>query len=344
MAGSHPPLLDIQPPLLNSACPWATTLEELRALYSCGSTGAVTTRTTLINGFAHDPNKHQYRFFNVGGHDTVRDGVTANSSGDASLNSLGYSPIPLEEYLEFIRTISDEQPSTSARSKYFIISVTGTPEEVAECYKLVASAATSIQAPLAVELNLSCPNIPGAPPPAYSGPALAKYLVAVSGQIASNAESLRLPFGIKTPPYTHATEYKTLIDTLLDSAADGGGVAPLSFITATNTLGSCLVLDSNDEAPVAPVPSLPGAGIGGMAGAPLHPLALGNVATLRRMLDEHQGQLGHVRIVGVGGVLGDSGYSRMRAAGASAVALATGLGLKGVGIFGEIETGLGGNW
>ena len=342
MAESQPPVLELQPPLLNSANPWATTLEDLRALYACTSTGAVTTRTTLIKGFPHNSAKHQHIFFNAGDHSVVKD---PNVQGNASLNSLGYSPIPLEDYLGFIRTIANEQPSASPLTKYFIISVTGTPDEVAECYKLIASAKGSIPVPLAMEVNLSCPNIPGAPPPAYSGPALAKYLAAVSGQIASSPDLPHLPFGLKTPPYTHAAEYQTLVDALLGSAEAGGGAAPLSFITATNTLGSCLVLDYDDY-PASGVlgASLPGLGLGGMAGAPLHPLALGNVATIRRMLDEHPGPLGHVRIIGVGGVLDAGGYRRMRAAGASAVAIATGLGLKGVGIFGEVERGLEGNW
>jgi hypothetical protein len=33
--------LKIDPPLLNSASPWATTLEDIQALYECPFTGAV---------------------------------------------------------------------------------------------------------------------------------------------------------------------------------------------------------------------------------------------------------------------------------------------------------------
>ncbi|KAK1771153.1 putative dihydroorotate oxidase [Phialemonium atrogriseum] len=348
MAQSQPPVLDLQPPLLNSANPWATTLEDLRALYYCTSTGAVTTRTSLIQGFAHDSAIHQHLFFTTGHHSVARDRDLLSGPENASLNTLGYSPISLDGYLGFIRTIASSQSPAPPPGKYFIISVTGSPEEVAECYKVIASAKRDIPTPLAVEINLSCPNIPGAPPPAYSGMALAKYLTVLSSLIASNPDLPRLPFGLKTPPYTHAAEYQTLIDALLDSTAGGAeGTSPLSFITATNTLGSCLVLSSGDgggDDPASPTPSLPGAGIGGMAGAPLHPLALGNVATIRRMLDEHPGALGHVRVVGVGGVLDAGGYRRMRAAGAAAVGVGTGLGLRGVGIFREIERGLGGKW
>lgn len=361
-----PPPLEIHPPLTNSANPWATTLDDLRSLYDSSSTGAVTTRTSLINGFDHDPAKHQYTFFDPSTHKTSPepDPSRAGPAQTASLNSLGYSPLPLETYLNFIKTISDEQQgqqqqltgsssSPSAR-KGFIISVTGAPEEVAASYKLIASAALGFRSlPVAMEINLSCPNIPNHSPPAYSPDALTVYLEQLQRVFATTDPSLpRIAVGLKTPPYTHAAEYEGLM-AALERAADGaaGGLCPVSFITATNTLGSCLVFAGDDGGPSSSSSSssgarsaLPGPGIGGMAGAPLHPLALGNVCTIRRMLDERSDKLGHVKVVGVGGVLDAEGYRRMRAVGAYAVGVGTGLGLKGVGIFGEIEAGLGGRW
>ena len=56
------------PPLLNSASPWATTNEDLQALYDCPYTGAVTVRTSLLGGFNHDDTIHQYAFLT--GHKT----------------------------------------------------------------------------------------------------------------------------------------------------------------------------------------------------------------------------------------------------------------------------------
>ncbi|KAH6840709.1 hypothetical protein B0I37DRAFT_221748 [Chaetomium sp. MPI-CAGE-AT-0009] len=354
--GESPPLFDIHPPLINTACPWATTIDDLRLLYSCPSTGAVTTRTSLINGFDHDPERHQYAFF---------DAAQAGPAQNASINSLGYSPLTLQTYLDMIKTISDEQPSRS--SKGFLVSVTGAPEDIAASYKLIASAARGVQFPLAMEINLSCPNIPNQPPPAYSEEALTTYLHHLHQAIVETASSdndntPRIPVGLKTPPYTHSTQYHALI-AALDTATRTG--CPIAFITATNTLGSCLLFDpsptppptspnTNPHHPRMPTTVLPGTGIGGMAGAALHPLALGNVATLRRMLDERPDGLGgssgsgsgrRVRLVGVGGVSDAAGYARMRAAGADVVGLATGLGLRGVGVFADVERGLeGGRW
>jgi dihydroorotate dehydrogenase (fumarate) len=145
---------------------------------------------------------------------------------------------------------------------------------------------------------------------------------------------LRIAVGLKTPPYTHAGQYDMLISALVTLASSNGGVCPISFLTATNTLGSCLVVEPHAEGGFEL--ALPEPGIGGMAGAPLHPLALGNVTTLSHMLDDHHAELGHIQIIGVGGVSDAAGYKRMRAAGAVAVGVGTAFGLKGIGIFEEI--------
>lgn len=331
-----PPVLNISPPLVNSANPWATTLDDLKALYECPHTGAVTTRTSLISGFPHDPSKHQFTLFNAATHVSEQDRTKLTGHENASLNTLGYSPHLLEEYITFIREIA-EKPS--ARSdKGFIISVTGTPEEVAMCYNLIAYEQTQVPFRLAMEMNLSCPNIPNKPPPAYNSEALLSYLTALGNVIAEPESSKlpRIPFGLKTPPYTHSSEYLELFRALEDSATQNpGGKCPVSFITATNTLGSCIIL-ADPEANASGDTALPAPGIGGMAGAPLHPLALGNVRTIRGMLDEKKDQLGGIQIIGVGGVLDGDGFKRMKAVGADIVGVGTGLGTKGVGIFEEI--------
>ncbi|KAF1994625.1 hypothetical protein P154DRAFT_539460 [Amniculicola lignicola CBS 123094] len=78
-----------------------------------------------------------------------------------------------------------------------------------------------------------------------------------------------------------------------------------------------------------------GTGLGGLAGAPLHPLALGNVFTIKGMLFQYS-ELEHVQIIGVGGAEDAEGYQRMRAVGAAAVGVGTALGRKGVKVFEEI--------
>ena len=320
------PLPPIDPPLLNSANPWCSTREDLEALYLCPHTGAVTTRTSLLLGFPHDPSVHQHAFFSTQSHTatTASDYTISGKEYPASLNTLGYSPTPIDTYLQWIEQIVTAFPNTKPKS--FIVSVTGSPQEVAECYTRVAALATRISAPLAVEANLSCPNIANKPPPAYSGSALKEYLDALE------TIPRTVPFGLKTPPYTYAGQFKTLVDTLREN-----GTSPIDFVTATNTLGSCLVLGSQKGQPL--LPSAAGTGIGGLAGEPLHPLALGNVATLRQLLDEHP-ELRHVDIIGVGGVSDAAGLARMQAVGAKVVAVGTALGREGLPVFAKILHGI----
>jgi hypothetical protein len=49
-------------PVFNSASPWASSGEDLKALWDCEATSAVTTRTCTLNGFDDDASKHQVRF------------------------------------------------------------------------------------------------------------------------------------------------------------------------------------------------------------------------------------------------------------------------------------------
>lgn len=192
---AHPKPLHIEPPLLNSANPWCSTLEQLQELYNCSSTGAVTTRTSLLEGFPSDEKIHQFAFFNPSTHEAGTANPTGQEKVDASgsLNTLGYSPLPLKQYLGFIKTISDHLGETAARTNHikpFIVSVTGTVEEVVACYKQIREQQNHVRMALAMEVNLSCPNIPGKPPPAYSSDALLAYLVALKQEIARQVEPL----------------------------------------------------------------------------------------------------------------------------------------------------------
>jgi dihydroorotate dehydrogenase (fumarate) len=352
--------LIITPLLLNSASPWCTTLEQLQELYNSPYTGAVTTRTSLLDGFPHDPSHHQFAFYNPTGLSTSKPNVDQAGTSDqtGSLNTLGYSPLPLEEYLGFIKTISDGLHNSQKENQHykpFIISVTGSVAEVVQCYRLITSHQTTVRMVLSMEVNLSCPNIPGKPPPAYSSASLLEYLLALKTELGeqlggreySHKGHVHVPIGIKTPPYTYHDQFQFLIDALLGSAkAEPQHLpCPIAFITATNTLGSSLLLNPIAIEDTSAHPSHPvfhhsldsanGTGIGGLAGAPLHPLALGNVYTIKGLLFQHE-ELERIQIIGVGGVEDRGGFERMRAVGSSAVGVGTALGRKGVRVFEDI--------
>ncbi|EQB47133.1 dihydroorotate dehydrogenase [Colletotrichum gloeosporioides Cg-14] len=345
MNAPPPPELKISPPLLNSANPWCTTLSDLKALHASPHTGALTTRTSLLTGFAHSDARHQYTFFSPS---TSRPSPTVPNSSShhttpkdlrpedvASLNNLGYSPLPLDTYLDFIAELPTSPIEGHHHRKLIIVSVTGSPDEIAECYARVAAFAATTPHPLAMEINLSCPNIAAAAPPASDRAQLKAYLAALP-------QTPAVPVGLKTPPYTHPAHYQELIAALREDATVVTTNAMLkvpskiSFITAVNTLGSCLLLEEEtDEL----APRLPGSGLGGMAGAPLHPLALGNVKTIAELVSQEP-ELLHIKVIGVGGVSDADGFRRMKSVGAYAVGVGTALGREGVQVFEKISSGL----
>jgi dihydroorotate dehydrogenase (fumarate) len=343
--------LTISPPLLNSSNPWCTSLAQLQELYASKYTGAVTTRTSLLNGFPHESSIHQFTFFDPktlsASPTNIDKGSTPSQTG--SLNTLGYSPTPLSEYLSYIKIISDSLPALKDGEHYkpFIISVTGSEDDVAECYKLITAHQKHVQMFLAMEVNLSCPNIPSKPPPAYSSTALLSYLGALKAEIGASLEHshpheghVHVPIGIKVPPYTYHGQFQAMVDALVKSAGEEPKhlPCPVSFITATNTLGSSLLLKPSEEGHrtfEATIRSANETGVGGLAGAPLHALALGNVYTIKGLLFQHDALSG-IQIIGVGGVEDVDGFNRMRAVGAAAVAVGTALGRKGVEVFEQI--------
>ena len=302
----------------------------------------MTIRTASAKGFNSDSAIHQYCFFEpknhrINGHS---DGAPSPPSpgtfrGEpmSSLNTLGYSPLAVPEYLQIISDLLISLDLKGKPTKPIIISVAGSTAEILDHYRSISHLqinliqSHSISARLLMEINLSCPNIAGKPPPAYSREELLEYLMPLTDADPGGPGTIEV--GIKTPPYTYQRQFDELISALLESSKSR---CPISFITATNTLGASLVLSESFNPALY---SSAGTGIGGLAGSALHPLALGNVATIRRMLDA-QKPLQHIEIIGVGGVSDAAGYERMRAVGAAAVAVGTALGVQGVVVFERI--------
>ncbi|HHW7569698.1 TPA: dihydroorotate dehydrogenase [Mannheimia haemolytica] len=322
--------LTFTPPLLNTPCPWCSELDNLRELYACEYTGAVTTRTSMPQPYPHDWAKNQYVLFDSTAQKTASVNTQdANNLQTASLNTIGLSPNNLDTTISFVRTISNEL--TAPSSKPFIISVFGSPEEVGECYEKIVAFQAEVKMPLAMEINISCPNIPGKVSPAYSAEELLPYLNALQTTLEKlNQGENALPIGIKIPPFTYQNQYDELVKGLLQAVENGENL-PIAFITSTNTLGSSLVLNAGK----AVLNSEVGTGVGGMAGTAIHALSLGNVYTIRQMLDQEP-KLKQLQIIGVGGVNDKAGFERMKSVGADFVGLATALGVKGIGVFKEI--------
>jgi dihydroorotate dehydrogenase (fumarate) len=262
----------------------------------------------------------------------------------SSLNSYGYSPLPLHQYLEWIRGFLGDGRSV----KPFIISITeSNAEKLSEMLVTIQQFRTSNSAwrsRIAVEFNSSCPNIKGHPPPSYHLPSLKPFLDVLANAFQGDST---LTIGLKLPPYIIATQFHDIIEyvssythTMKDS---GKRTNPFAFFTCTNTLGNSLVFadqalagpEANTDMSAFAVPP----GLGGLAGEAIHALSLGNVFTFSRLLAESDDTaMREIIIIGAGGVTSPEAVERMNRAGAKIVGCATLLGKEGVKAF-EILSG-----
>ncbi|KZS90301.1 FMN-linked oxidoreductase [Sistotremastrum niveocremeum HHB9708] len=332
--------LVISPPVLNSSSPWASDKLLLEKLYNCIHTGAVTTRTAVrehpdIDCFSEDPVKHKVVFAS---HDL------------SSLNSYGYSPHPLKEYILWIKEMLAKDP---ASKKPFIVSITSSsPTLLSSMVDDIQELRQSIgdhqgdHSRIAVELNTSCPNIPDHPPPSYSPEKLLFPLLETLA--VQYKQDPTLTIGIKLPPYVYGAQFADVLATLsrLSYCPSGSDktVNPIAFLSCTNTLGNSIFLTdqampsrpaSNASSPFALPPKF-----GGLAGQSIHPLALGNVHSFAEQLKKHPDPaLRGIKIIGIGGVHDADSARRMFQVGASAVACATALGSQGVSVFEKLEAG-----
>ncbi|KAJ7356740.1 hypothetical protein DFH08DRAFT_1075857 [Mycena albidolilacea] len=315
--------LDVSPPLVNASCAWASDLGQLQALFDSPYTGAVVTRTSTLAGFEED-DSHTVAFA---------------SSSTTSLNSYGYSPHKLSQYLSWIESILGAAPA--AKRKPFIISITASYPDV---LKSTIGAIQELRnkgpafADIGIEFNASCPNIRGAVPWGYAFANLVPLLtVLVDAWRADNS----LTLGLKLPPYVYAAQFAEVLATLRQFSAkddlNGQTLNPIAYIACTNTLGNALLFPeqivgaSGTEERAFAVPTA----LGGIAGDSLHPLALGNVYSFARLLEAEDLESGlkNLVIFGIGGVTSAEAAARMRKAGASIVGSATLFGKEGVQAF-----------
>lgn len=136
--------------------------------------------------------------------------------------------------------------------------------------------------------------------------------------------------------YTYQGQFEMVVKCLREAkSSEPGEGCVIDFLSACNTLGTSMVMDEEGNPTLN---SEAGTGLGGMAGAALHPLALGNVATFRRLLDQHP-DTRNILLIGIGGVEDRAGFDRMRKVGAGAVACASAMGRFGVEVFERISKG-----
>lgn len=273
-------------PLMNASGVWCSTADELDALLAAGA-GAVVTKSATLEPRAGNP-EPRYRATRLG-----------------SINSMGLPNAGYRYYLDWAR-------AHAAGPTPVLVSVAGLTVDD-NLAMLAAVRDADLAAP--VELNLSCPNVPGKPQLAYDLEALDATLAAVT------AEHDR-PFGLKLPPYLDLVHFD-------EAAAVLNRYPQVAFLTCINSIGNGLLIDTESES----VLIRPKGGFGGIGGDYVLPTALANVRAFAQRCPDKQ-------IVGCGGVRTGEQVFWHLLAGATAVQLGTALHEEGPGIFTRLEAEL----
>jgi dihydroorotate dehydrogenase (NAD+) catalytic subunit len=209
------------------------------------------------------------------------------------LNSVGLQGPGLDAW------IADELPALAASGARVVVSIWGrTVDDFAEAAERLARLASATddneaaRAIVAVEVNVSCPNLEDRSRMFAHSPAATAAAVAA-------ARGAGYPMWAKLSPNT--SEIVEVAGAALDAGAEA--------LTLVNTLLG-MAIDVNARRPAL------GAGGGGLSGTALHSVALRAVFDCRSAYPE-------AGIVGVGGISDGDGALRMLLAGADAVQVGT---------------------
>ena len=165
-----------------------------------------------------------------------------------------------------------------------------------------------------LELNLSCPNIIGKPQVAYDCAASEKYILA-----AQKGNEKKLPLTIKLSPYIDAAHQNDIYEVIKRTG--------IRMVTSVNSPGNALWINERNEIAIKPK-------FGGLGGAFIKPIALGNV---RRFYELSKGSL---HITGVGGVTNGRDALDLILAGASHVGIGTQFAMDGPVVFARVHSEL----
>jgi dihydroorotate dehydrogenase (fumarate) len=268
--------------LMNAAGALCVTREELEAL-GWSRSGAIVTKSMTLEPRVGNPEPRYYGF--PGG----------------SINSMGLPNLGYRAYAEII-------PELRKFKKPIVASIAGFGEE-----DFVTIAAVINQSrPDLIEVNLSCPNIPGEPQIGYDAE--------VSGRLLRRVRRVvTVPMGVKLPPYFDPAHQQKMAHVLENVGID--------FLSLVNSVGNGLVVDPQRECTMIK----PKGGFGGLGGSMIKPVALANVRAFWKLFE------GRMPIIGTGGVVTGTDVFEHLLCGASAVQVGTALVEEGLGVFDRLE-------
>ena len=270
---------------MNAAGARCVTREELETL-GRSQAGAIVTKSMTLEPRQGNPEPRYYAFTN------------------GSINSMGLPNLGYRAYAALI-------PELRRFGKPIVASVAGFGEED------FVTIATAINAskPDLIEVNLSCPNIPGEPQIGYDADVTERLLKRVRKVVTT-------PMGVKLPPYFDPAHQDKMAQIL-----DRVGV---EFLSVINSVGNGLVVDLEKESVVIK----PKGGFGGLGGPLIKPMALANVRAFWKLFG------GRVPIIGTGGITSGSDAFEHLLCGASAVQVGTAFVEEGTGVFERLESEL----
>ena len=206
------------------------------------------------------------------------------SNGNTSINSMGLPNLGHKFYINISEKLS----------KPYIISIS--PMDI-DKFKEIFTKASHKQEILAIEINMSCPNIIGSAQIGYDLGEVEKILKLV-------VDSPK-PFGLKLPPYFDQFYFERISHLLRRYK--------VNFITCINSLGNGLIIDPKTESVVIK----PKEGIGGIGGSIIKPMALSNVYQFYKLLPPG------IQIIGCGGIKTGTDIFEHILAGATVVQIGT---------------------
>lgn len=271
--------------LMNASGPKCTTWEELEEIGQSNSAAIVTKSCTI--SFREGNPEPRYSDLPLG-----------------SIQSMGLPNLGYKAYLEMV-------PKLKTLGKPVVVSISGfSIEDNIEMVSAFQNSDIDL-----IEVNFSCPNIPGKAQVAYD-----------FSQVESALQALTVlgdkPLGIKLAPYFDMSHFVAMAEIL--------NKFPVKFITCVNSIGNTLIIDPEAESPIIK----PKGGFGGLCGDYIKPIGLANVRAFRELLSDD------IQIIGVGGIKTGIDAFEYLLAGADALQIATCFEKEGEGCFQRIEAEL----
>ena len=218
-----------------------------------------------------------------------------------SINSMGLPNLGYPAYAKLI-------PDLRRYKKPIVASIAGLqPADFLEAVKAINEANPDL-----MEINLSCPNIPGKPQIGYDFQASEELLMQIR-------EIARPSIGVKLPPYFDPVHHEAMAEILTRVG--------VSFISVINSVGNGLVVDAETETVVIK----PKGGFGGLGGRIIKPVALANVRAFWKLIGDK------VQIIGTGGIETGQDIFEHLLCGASAIQIGTVLVEEQVAVFERLE-------